>query len=122
MPGAAAVAPSAVPASAAATGVLGASAKGAANAWRARLVRQVIGHPAWNCQHSSDGSACRDCRRCITRYVREHEVELRAKARDARPAVIAAAVAKRDRWHDRHEAAASDDGAEESAAAGEDGR
>ena len=58
------------------------------------------------------------CRRCITRYVREPEVELRAKARDARPAVIAAAVAKRD----RHEAAASDDGAEESAAAGEDGR
>ena len=86
--------------------------KGAANAWRARLVRQVIGHPDWDCQHSGDGGACADCRRCISRFVRENEVDLRAAARDARPAAIAAAVAKRDRWHDHHEAAASDEGGE----------
>ena len=86
--------------------------KGAATAWRALLVRQVIGHPDWNCQHTSDGGACADCRRCITRYVRENEVSLRAAARDARPAAVSAAAAKRDRWHDHHEAAASDEGGE----------
>ena len=71
-------------------------------------VRAVIGHPDWDCQHSSTGEACRDCRRCVTRYVREHEVELRARARSLRPAAVAAAVAARDGWQRDHEAAAAD--------------
>ena len=98
----------------------GCVANGAANAWRARLVRAVIGHLDWDCQHTSTGEAYRDCRRYITRYVREHEVELRARTRDARQAAIAAAVAKRERWLPRHEAAASDDSGEESSVAGKD--
>ena len=91
--------------------------------WMGRQCRAILNDPAFVCQHGAeDPCECKQCRKCVTAFVREHEPELRSRVRSSWPAKTAAASAARDLWRRQHEAAARDDGAGESASAGEQAR
>ena len=79
--------------------------------WLARQCRRILNDSAFACSHGSeDPTDCKRCKKCVSQWVKIHEVELRGRVRLERPPAVAAANAARDKWLRDHEAAAADSG------------
>ena len=80
--------------------------------WRGKVVRAFL--EELTCRHAAGEAVdCKTCRKCVKRFVQDHEAELREAARLARNPRIAAATAARDKWLRDQQARAADDSLEE---------
>ena len=81
--------------------------KAARVTWTARQCRRILNDSDFACSHGSeDPRDCKRCRKCVSAWVKIHEVDLRARVRLTWPGATAAALNARDQWRRDHEAAA----------------